>query len=140
MWNLVMRTLGLPQDSFALALQQHGAETMLHLIEIDETETDAFELPDAFRLHRGYLFDWSEDVEEHGRALGGVLATVGLTAPVILGAIAGVAHMLENYWTFEDNRPAREAHKRMERFAELARDACFEAIDVFLAAKDQVRH
>lgn len=49
---------------------------------------------DLVGLHRGLLHDWGEDTSAHARAFGEALAEQPLTAPLVMGAIAGVASML----------------------------------------------
>jgi|SRR5271170_883129 len=48
---------------------------MLHLTTIDAPPV---ENTDLFGLHRGYLFDWDEDLSAHAQAFGEALADQGL--------------------------------------------------------------
>lgn len=97
-------------------------------------EAPAVEDTDLFGLNRGYLFGWDEDHMAHAVAFGEALAECGLTAPLMMGAIGGVGHMLAAYWEAEENQPRHAAYARADQYAEIAKAAAFDALDAFLAA------
>jgi hypothetical protein len=89
---------------------------MLHLTHIEPPS-------DTFRLDRSRLFAWDQNVAKRASAFGKWLANLGLSAPLVMGAIAGTAHMLATYWEAECGRTEREARQRADRFAALALEA-----------------
>jgi hypothetical protein len=89
---------------------------MLHLTAIKALPQDD-ELGDVFIIDRSHLFPWSQNVIEQAEVVGQWLANLGLTVPVIMGAIAGLAAMLCAHWQAEGRSP-KEATKRAETFAD----------------------
>jgi hypothetical protein len=104
---------------------------MLHLTSIAAPEPE-----DAFGLHRGLLFGWDESLSRRAQVFGHLLAEEGLTAPLVMGAIGGLASMLAAHWQAECGRPQREADRRADQFTTLAHGAWREAAQAIVASAE----